>query len=604
VVKRPEHLWSLVNGKWVIVLTILFLGAVYSIKSDRYFGWRHAEHRIGEPIMSDGAGYYAYLPQWFVYGTSNFEFLDTIRKTYGSSRFTDNIYETDPRKKHSDKYYIGTAVSMTPFFGAAHAYAHMTDYPEDGYSKPYQFMTNVASIAYFLFGCIGLVLFLRRFDIDRFWIAGILMAIGFGTNISFFCNVQVPFSHPFCFAIVSWLLLYAKKWADEHTAKHFILLCLFIGWGAIIRPTNVLVVAFIPFLFPSTADFLQRLRQLFTAHRKSVIFGLLTFCILVFFQLWSTHVQTGRWALNTYTTESFDNWSSPKIPEVLFSWRKGLFVFAPVLLLLFPGWIVLFRRNRRLFWGSVLFFALFTYVTASWWCWWYGGGLGMRNYIDVLPLLALPIAFLLQYARIWLQVLLTGFMIFTAWMYQVYEFQMKQNILHYDDMTYEQFSHVFMKQDLRYRWALHLVYEKLPQKQPVQTRHPRFRMKGRPLDVHKELTLHGSGFTENPVVSLVSDSTLRDRQFGARITGKVRIPSGETNPAFIALYFVNGKVYRENHFFVGQFIEEVGKLTPVTVDLFPGQTYAQFDSVQVLFDDGSWPVGIRDFKIEERIYAR
>jgi hypothetical protein len=189
-------------------------------------------------------------------------------------------------------------------------------------------------------------------------------------------------------------------------------------------------------------------------------------------------------------------------------------------------------------------------------------------------------------------------------MYQVYEFQMKHNILHYDDMTYEQFSHVFMEQSLRYKWALHIVYEKLPEKQPEQTRHPQFRMKGRLLETHKERRLIGSGVTENPVASMVSDSTLYGKQFGARITGKIRLYNEDTNPAFIALYFDNGKVYRENHFHIGHLIEEVGELTPVTIDLFPGQTYAQFDSVQVLFDDGSWPVGIKDFKVEEQLFSR
>lgn len=604
MVKRLEQLWSLLNGKWVIVLTILFMGGVYAIKSSNYFGWRNDETKLGEPIMSDGAGYYAHLPQWFIYGTSHYEFLDTIKERYGSSRFADNIYETRPGKPHSNKYYTGTAIALVPFFAAAHTYAHNSAYPEDGYSLPYQFMANAASIFYFLLGCIAVSLLLVRFRIHRFWIAGVLMAIGFGTNISFYSNVQVPFSHPFSFAAVAWLMLYAKKWTEEHTAKNFILLCLLIGWAAIIRPTNVLVLAFVPFLFAGTADFVFRMRMLFTEKRKHFAIGLLVLLAFVFFQLWNTHDQTGKWALNTYTNESFDNWNSPKILEVLFSWRKGLFVFAPILLLIFPGWIVLYRRERRLFWGSVVFFALFTYVTASWWCWWYGGGLGMRNYIDVLPILAIAIAFLLQYSRIWLKGVIVGFMVLTAWLYQVYEFQMKYNILHYDEMNYEQFSHVFLKQGLRYRWCLLFRYEELPERSPERTRHPQFLIHGNEFDPNRERRLRGDDASDNPIATIYSDPALNGKLFGARVTGSIRLNFEQTNPQYIVRYYDRDSLIRQDYFIVGHFIDEIKQLKPVTIDIFPNLRYGQFDSVQVELDDNSSPISIRNLRIEERIYGK
>jgi hypothetical protein len=581
---------------------MLLTAALYGTKSDRYFGWTNEASKDGEPILADGAGYYCYLPQWFIYQTSNFEFLDTIGKTYGSSRFTDNVYVIGSGKKASNKYYTGTAVSMIPFFAVAHLYAKNSDYPEDGYSRPYQFMTNVASVAYLLFGLLGVYFLLRRFRIDRFWIVVVCYGIAFGTDVSFFCNIEVPFSHVFSFAVVAWMLVYAKKWSERHSAKNFILLCLLIGWAAIIRPTNVLALAFVPFLFPATFIFVDRIKLLFIRHWKHLAIGLLAFGALLFFQLWNTHDQTGKWALNTYTTESFDNIASPKIFQVLFSWRKGLFIFTPVLLLMIPGWIVLFRKERRLFWGSLFFFALFTYVTASWWCWWYGGGLGMRPYIDMFAILFLPIAFLLQHTKRFFRLLVIGLILLTTWMYQVYEFQMKNNILHYDDMTYEQFSHVFMKQDLRYGWCLHLIYEHLPETHPKQTIVRPFTSLNGPVDPKHYYRLLGDDPGDNPFVTIIPDSTIARNRFGAKVSGNVYLYSGDTNPSFGVMYYNDGELIRENRFFIGQFIDHEATLSPVEIAIYPDEPYGKFDSVRIQFDEGNTFTGVKGLKLEQLIY--
>lgn len=602
MVERLASVRKLLNTKGFVIFFIVLAGALYGTKSDRYFGWTNEKAKEGEPILSDGAGYYCYLPQWFIYHTSNFEFLDTIGKTYGSSRFTDNVYVVGSGQKASNKYYTGTAVSMIPFFAVAHTYASVTDYPEDGYSKPYQFMANMASIAYFLFGCIGIYFLLRRFGIDRFWIVVVLYGIGFGTNVSYYCNVQTPFSHVFSFAVVSWLLLYAKKWADEHTARNFVLLCVFIGWAAIIRPTNVLVLAFIPFLFSGTAVFLERLKELITRHWRHLLPGVLAFGAFLYFQLWNTHSQTGKWALNTYTTESFDNFAHPQIMNVWFSWWKGLFVFAPILLLMLPGWIVLFRRERRLFWGSLLFFGLFTYVTASWWCWWYGGGLGMRPYIDVLSILFLPIAFLLHYANRYVKAATFGFVLLTTWMYQVYEFQMRNNILNYEYMSYADFSRVFMSEDLRYGWGMRLIYEHLPDGKTGEAVPVHFLMHGKPFPQHRMFKLLGDDLSDNPMLTIVSDPKLSGGYFGAEIHGSVYLYSGDSNPSFGVRYYKDEKMIRENRFFVGQFISHPETLSPVTIQVYPKLRYADFDSVEIQFDEGNTFTGVSDLKISQLIY--
>ena len=49
-------------------------------------------------------------------------------------------------------------------------------------------------------------------------------------------------------------------------------------------------------------------------------------------------------------------------------------------------------------WGLPIVITLIAtvYLFSSWWCWWFGGGFGMRPMIDYYPLLIIPIGELLN----------------------------------------------------------------------------------------------------------------------------------------------------------------------------------------------------------------
>ena len=600
--KTIRTIWTVLNHKAFFVFFIVCLACLYGTKSDRWYGWTNPKVKKGEPIFADGAGYYAWMPQWFVYKTDRFQFIADIEKKYPQSRFSDNIYGDHKLKPEGNKYFTGSAIAMTPFFLTAHVYALNTWHAADGYSKPYLFMVSVAMIFYLLLGCIGIYYFLRRFGIDRIWIIGVLCAIALGTNIGFYTYVYLPYSHLFSFAVVAWLLYAAKRWSEQHSAVSFLFLCALSGLAFIIRPTNLIVLLSVPFFFSSTRLFLGRLRSLFTDHWKHAAMGMLSFALFVFIQLWNVHTESGNWTLNTYSGESFEFLFNPMIKEVLFDWGKGLFIFCPVLLLLFPGWIVLFRENRRLFWGTLLLFAVFTWITASWWCWWYGGGLGMRPYIDIFPVLALPIAFLLQYSRVWLKLFLIPVLVIGCWMGQVYEFQMKHNILHYDKMTYEQYWNVFMDKGLRYAWGMHLQYEQLPEQQSVHSVNVPFKSKGKAIPDNTFLKLLGDDWGDNPVAMIISqpqDSLLR---FGAKIKGEVFLYSEDTNPSFHIVYFDEGQPVRDNRYFVGQFIRKPETLQEVEIELYPDLQYKSFDSVKVEFEEGNTFTGMKNLQLKQLSY--
>jgi hypothetical protein len=391
---------------------------------------------------------------------------------------------------------------------------------------------------------------------------------------------------------------------DTNKKSSYLWLCFFLGWAFIIRPTNILVIVFLPFLFPSFKAFANRLGSWVTERKLSIILGLLVFGAFVTVQMIMVHDQSNEWKLNTYTNEGFDNWRNPEIWNLLFSWRKGLFIYTPILLLLLPGVIVLYRKNSYMAVGFLLFFSLCTYVFASWWCWWYGGGLGMRVYIDFMSILFIPIVFLFQYIRIYLKIVFVCFFGLCTWMYQVYEFQMVNNILHYDNMNYEQFRYVFMKKDLRFSWMFHLTYDTLPQNAQKLSFQESFFVNGKPL-LPSKVSFNGEDYQDNPIIGFTMKKhgldTL-DTYFGAKLELDLRILTSASNPNFLIQYFKNDTVRKQANIFMGPQVQEVGKWTQLKFDMDSKLKCNEFDSLSIIFLEGNTVTDAKGFKASFYLY--
>ena len=66
-------------------------------------------------IWADAAGYYAYLPMWFIYGNNSINWPDKIENNTGYGFTLDNNSNTI-----RNKYYSGVALLQAPFFLCAH----------------------------------------------------------------------------------------------------------------------------------------------------------------------------------------------------------------------------------------------------------------------------------------------------------------------------------------------------------------------------------------------------------------------------------------------------------------------------------------------------
>ena len=141
----------------------------------------------------------------------------------------------------------------------------------------------------------------------------------------------------------------------------------------------------------------------------------------------------------------------PAIIKGLFSWRKGLFVYTPLMIFAFAGIIALWKRRSPHALPVTVFVPLNVYIIFSWWCWWYGGGFGQRAFIDSYALMAVATAALLTPGivtgpagpRRWFQKLTLAAFLLLASLGIMQNIQYYNGAIHWDSMTKEAFSDSF-----------------------------------------------------------------------------------------------------------------------------------------------------------------
>jgi hypothetical protein len=162
-----------------------------------------------------------------------------------------------------------------------------------------------------------------------------------------------------------------------------------------VRPTNVAVLVFASLLGVTSVDqAVQRIGGL-RRHSHLLALGLAAFVVPLLPQVAYWHVITGRFFVYAYGDEHLDL-LHPHLFSVLFSVRKGLFFWAPLLLLAVVGLWCLRRRAPETFVPALAYLVISTWVIASWSTWWYGGSLGQRAFVETLPVFALGLAALVE----------------------------------------------------------------------------------------------------------------------------------------------------------------------------------------------------------------
>jgi len=415
-----------------------------------FYTWQHGRYN-GNYINSDGKGYYAYLTAIFIYQDLDYNFVDDYEMKYYAPEsyfhFKSNI-----KGEIANITFAGIAVLLLPFFLAAHVGSMVMGYPTDGYAPLYQYAVGFAAIFYLFLALWGLKKLLEIYGVGKYNTVFIQVLLVFATPIYYYTTVDASFTHVYSFAMITLFFYYAKRYLMDFRAKHLYLAFLLLGFITLIRPTNLMVLAALPFLAGSWPVLKDRFIGLFKAYKKLIIGGII-FSAVVFIQPLLYYAQVGDFFVWTYTGVGF-NFADPHIMGVLFSYKKGLFLYTPVLIFSLLGFIHMFRRNAYEAISLLLYMLLFTYIISSWWSWWYGMSFGHRAFLDHYAVFGILFGMALTDAKTKaIRYLIYLIMPFMIWMNMIQVYQFKNWILYWD-MNEEMYWRVFLKTDESYNGML------------------------------------------------------------------------------------------------------------------------------------------------------
>ncbi|MGB1317160.1 MAG: hypothetical protein ACPG5W_03075, partial [Flavobacteriales bacterium] len=393
--------------------------------------------------MTDGQGYYAYLPAVFIYQDLQFLFIETVnQKYYPPDKRAKFILETP--SGNVNKYFAGTAVLQAPFFLAGCALAGVTRQPIDGYSWPFQMMVGLAALVFLVAGFYFLYRFLNGLGFTSKAACVSALLVVFGTNLLYYSIYEPSMSHVYSFFTISAFLFFVLEAHKKQQTAPLFGAAIMLGFTVLIRPTNGVVLLSVPIVTAGLGGFIKLVKRLIGNYKALLGCGFLLIAI-VGLQPLVYLIQTDQPMVWSYNEEGF-NFLNPELYNVLFSYRKGLFVYCPVLLVAVVGLMVGFVKNRIRFTWLLLFLSLATWIIASWWMWYYGGSYGHRAFIEYYPFFAIGLAALFTHGMgsirgKWLMV----FSLFFVPMQLVQTYQYNKHIITFDNMNKTKFWNLFMR---------------------------------------------------------------------------------------------------------------------------------------------------------------
>ncbi len=437
--------WKKITGNvfnGVIVKYATFLIAALVL----FYSWQHGRYN-GNYINSDGKGYYAYLTAIFIYQDLDYNFIDEYEMKY----YAPGSYFNFKREIGDDVAnvtFAGVAVLWVPFFLVAHVSSMVMGYPTDGYAPLYQYAIGFAAVFYLFLALWGIKKLLELYSVKKYHIILVQILIVFATPIYFYTTVDASFTHLYSFSMITLFYYYMKRYFMDGRAKHLYMTSLVFGFIVLIRPTNLMVIAALPFLAGSWPVLRDRILDLIRKYVQ-ILLALAIFGMVVSVQPMLYYAQVGEFFIWTYTGVGF-NFTDPHILGVLFSYKKGLFLYTPVLIFSLLGFVYLFRKSK--YQAITLFTYLFLviYIISSWWSWWYGMSYGHRAFLDHYIIFALLMGFALKDTQYkifrYLIYVITPFVIWVN-MVQIYQYK---NWILYWDMNEEMYWKVFLKTDESY----------------------------------------------------------------------------------------------------------------------------------------------------------
>ena len=371
-------------SKWTLMVTMVIMTLVSNNLNWTRDFWKGI-------VKSDAKGYFAYLPATFVQHDLNYTFYDSLErgKYYDANFYFDYRFQTADGRSFN-KYFCGSAVAMAPFYLAGHFVAKVGGYDADGYSSPYAISVTVAALFYLFLGLLYLQKTLTLYEISERNKSLVIVAATFGTNLFYYSIVEPGLSHIYSFAFVAMFAYFVKRYFTTREQKYMLFIAATLAMIVLIRPVNGLIIFSIPLLAGSFVELKNGLAQLVKSY-KTLLISIVIGAAILSIQFIIYKLSTGHFFIYSYGTDHF-NFLEPHLFDMLFSYKKGLFLYTPIYFIPVLAAFFLWKTRRFESISFVAFFLLITYILSSWWQWYYGGSFSSRVYVDYLPIFMIVLA--------------------------------------------------------------------------------------------------------------------------------------------------------------------------------------------------------------------
>ena len=415
----------------ILLLVFIFIAIAYVFLLAA-FRWSNGQWQ--ETIDSDGKGYFAYTEHLF------------LTNSFGSEPY-DRDYHVLTDDGQLNKFTCGTALMQLPFFGMATAWAAITGYSLEISSLPFQVMVSVAGLFYLLASLFVLMKILQRLNISTGAIVFILLGTAFGTPALNYSVLGAALSHIYSFFLFTCFIYLLILLRAENSLRIWLWLALVFSLIVLVRPVNGLVVLLAP-AFGGGKFFFKHLFQLIR-QPLHLLLVFITFFAPLFLQMILWQTQTGNWFEWSYKNEGF-YFSDPQINEVLAGARKGAFIYYPIFIPCLAG-LFLWRNTAKISIAWILvYFIIFTWIIASWWCWDYGESFGLRPFTETTIIFILLFALVLQSKLRWLRWSVSALAVLATFLNLIYTYQFHFRILPQSGMNWEKLEYIFLKTDRQY----------------------------------------------------------------------------------------------------------------------------------------------------------
>lgn len=380
---------TVTTALWKKKYIVLFFAIFLIVLSQRFLNIH--QNGLVNSVSSDGLGYYSYLPAAIIYQDFDYTFYE--KKENKINPFYNSYFNTYKNKK-INRYFCGSAVCLLPFFLVGIGISAVAGTEINGYTDTFLMLVSIATIVYFLLSVFLFGKIAEFFSVPKkisFWVS---LVFFFGTNLFHYVVQEPSMSHCYSFFAITLFFYVTTRLIQTKSNKFIFLTFASLGLIALIRPTNTSVILFVPFFFENFKAFIEFVKTLIIKKYLAIIGSVILFFLIVGIQLVFYYLQTGDFIVYSYQEASF-NFDKPEIVNILFSYKKGLFIYTPLIFM-----SLLLIVISKLSWYKkiilLLTFFVFTYIAASWFYWSYGGCFGNRAFVEVYPIFIISIIVLVN----------------------------------------------------------------------------------------------------------------------------------------------------------------------------------------------------------------